>query len=157
MKNIASTVFTACFALMLSGCGPQDARAGLTLGGVDAPVPADWRFTDANKEIAIQVHTPYLVPHAVTIWCAQVDGQLYVGASAPQTKNWPGWVDENPDVRLRIGDNVYSVTLVPLDDPNVIAGVQAAYAAKYQLSARTGEAPPDVRYWHVVARRDTAA
>jgi hypothetical protein len=37
---------------------------------------------------------------------------------------------------------VYSVILVPLDDPNVIAGVQA-YAAKYQLSARTGEAPPD--------------
>lgn len=154
--NITSTILTACFALLLSGCGPQETRAGFLLSGVDAPVPADWRFTDDNKEIAIQVHTPYLIPHAVTIWCAQVDGQLYVGANAPQTKHWPGWVDKDPDVGLRIGDNVYAVRLVPLDDPNVTAEVQAAYGAKYQLTGRTGEAPPDVRYWHVVAQPDAS-
>ena len=150
--KITSSILAACLALLLSGCGPQETRAGFLLSGTDAPVPVDWRFTDDNKEIAIQVHTPYLIPHAVTIWCAQVDGQLYVGASAPQTKHWPGWVDKNPDVRLRIGDNVYTVKLVPLDDPNVSAGVQAAYAAKYQLTAKAGDPPPDVRYWHVVAR-----
>lgn len=155
--NITSTILAGCLALLLAGCGPQETRAGFLLGGADAPVPQDWRFTDENKEIAIQVHTPYLIPHAVTIWCAQVDGQLYLGASAPQTKRWPGWVDKNPDVRLRIGDNVYSVRLVPLDDPNVIAGVQAAYGAKYQLTGRTGEAPPEVRYWHVIARPDASA
>ncbi len=55
-----------------------------------------------------------------------------------QTKHWPGWVDDDPDVRLRIGDKAYAVRLVPLDDPNVIPGVQAAYAAKYQLSAPAG-------------------
>jgi len=156
--KITSTICAACLVLLLAaGCGPHDTRAGITLGGVETPVPADWRFTDDTKEIAVQVHTPYLIPHAVTIWCAQVDGQLYVGASNPQTKHWPGWVDDNPDVQLRIGDKAYAVRLVPLDDPNVIPGVQAAYAAKYQLSARAGEAPPEVRYWHVTARPDTAS
>ncbi len=155
--NITATTLAACFVLLLTGCGPQETRAGFLLGGVDAPVPADWRFTDDNKEIAIQVHTPYLIPHAVTIWCAQVDGQLYVGASAPQTKRWPGWVDKNPDVRVRIGDNVYAVRLAPLDDPNVIAGVQAAFGAKYQLTRRDGEAAPEVRYWHVIARPAASA
>ena len=115
--KITSTIFAACFVLLLAGCGPHDTRAGILLGGVDTPVPADWRFTDDDKEIAVQVHTPYLIPHAVTIWCAQVDGQLYVGASAPKTKHWPGWVDKNPDVHLRIGDKAYAVRLVPLDDP----------------------------------------
>jgi hypothetical protein len=65
-------------------------------------------------------------------------------------------VDKDPDVGLRIGDNVYAVRLVPLDDPNVTAEVQAAYGAKYQLTDRTGEAPPDVRYWHVVAQPDAS-
>ncbi|HTL00119.1 MAG TPA: DUF2255 family protein [Pseudomonadales bacterium] len=155
--KIRSTLFAACLAVMLAACSPHDTRAGILLGGDEAPVPADWRFTDDTKEIAVQVHTPYLIPHAVTIWCAQVDGQLYVAASNPKTKRWPGWVDDDPNVRLRIGDKTYPVRLVPLDDPNVVAGVQAAYAAKYQLTARTGEAPPDVRYWHVTARSDAAS
>lgn len=155
--KITSTMTAACLALLLAACSPHDTRAGILLGGEAAPVPADWRFTDDIKEIAVQVHTPYLIPHAVTIWCAQVDGQLYVGASSPKTKHWPGWVDADPDVRLRIGDNAYTVRLVPLDDPSVIAGVQAAYAAKYQLKARAGEAPPDVRYWHVIPRPEAAS
>ena len=154
--KFTSIVLAACITLLLAGCGPQDARAGFLLGGVETPIPADWRFTDATKEVAIQVHTPYLIPHAVTIWCAQVDGQLYVGANAPQTKHWPGWVDRNPDVRLRIGEQVFMVRLVPLDDPNVVAGVRAAYTAKYPLDGRDGEAMPDVRYWHVTARTDAA-
>ena len=91
-------------------------------------------------------------PHAVTIWCAQVDGQLFVGASAPQTKRWPGWVDRNPDVRLRIGEQIFAVRLVALDDATVIAQVQAAYAAKYQLAGRGGDGAPEVRYWRVSAR-----
>lgn len=155
--KIMSIVIAAGFALLLSGCGPQDTRAGFLLGGVETPIPPDWHFTDETKEIAIQVHTPYLIPHAVTIWCAQVDGQLYVAANAPQTKRWPGWVDNNPDVRLRIDDKVFMVRLVPLDDANAIAGVRAAYAAKYQLDGRDGEAMPDVRYWHVTARSDASA
>jgi hypothetical protein len=135
----------------LAGCGPEGQRAGFLLGGTEAPLPADWTFTDGIKEIAIQVHTPYLIPHAVTIWCAQVDNQLYVGASAPQTKHWPGWVDRDPNVRLRIGEQIYAARLVPVDDPDVIARLRAAYAAKYQLPASAASAMGEVRYWHVSA------
>ncbi len=116
-----TSLLAVCLALLLTGMRPARHARRISLGGVDAPVPTDWRFTDDNKEIAVQVHTPYLIPHAVTIWCAQVDGELYVGASAPKTKHWPGWVDDNPDVTLRIGENTYAVRLVPLDDPNVTA------------------------------------
>ena len=156
MKHVSIFAFVL-LALLSAGCGPQDARAGFLLSGVETPMPADWRFTDKIQQIAIQVHTPYLVPHAVTIWCAQVDGELYVGANAPQTKHWPGWVDRNPDVRLRIGEQIFAARLVPLDDASIIAQVQAAYAAKYKLNADAGNAMGEVRYWHVTARTTPTA
>jgi hypothetical protein len=140
MKPTSTISMGLLVLLLAAGCSPHDTRAGILLGGVETPVPADWHFTDDTKEITVQVHTPYLIPHAVTIWCAQVDGELYVGASNPTIKRWPGWVDDDPDVRLRIGDKAYAVRLVPLDDPNVLPAVQAAYAAKYQLGGRQGEA-----------------
>lgn len=155
MKHLTLSGFLL-IAVLTSGCSPDGRRAGLLLGGDEAPFPADWRFTDDFKEISIQVHTPYLIPHAVTIWCAQVNGQFYVGASRPTTKHWPGWVDTDPNVRLRIGDQVFSARLVPLDDANTIRQLQAAYAVKYQLPASTDGALPDVRYWQVVPRRDAA-
>lgn len=148
MRHIAVVSFVL-MAMLAAGCGPEGQRSGFLLSGKEAAFPTDWRFTDDIKEIAIQVHTPYLIPHAVTIWCAQVDGQLYVGASAPSTKHWPGWVDKNPDVRLRIGDAIYSARLVPVDDAAAIATVRAAYSTKYQLTGTPISAVPEVRYWHV--------
>ena len=147
----APVVAVIALAMLVGGCAPKDTRAGTTLQGTDATWPADWRFTDATKEIQIQVHTPFLIPHSVTIWCAEVDGELYVGASSPQKKWWPGWVDRNPDVRLSIDDKIYAAHLVPLDDADKLAQVRAAYAAKYQLNAAAGAAMGEVRYWHVVA------
>jgi hypothetical protein len=139
------------FAAVVGGCAPKDARSGISLSGSDAAWPADWRFTDATETIQIQVHTPYLIPHSVTIWCVEVDGELYVGASQPKTKHWPGWVDRDPDVRLSIDDKVYAAHLVPLDDADVTTKVRAAYAQKYHLNAAAGSAMGEVRYWHVVA------
>jgi len=150
VRRACVAAVVAC-ALLAVGCAPKDTRAGTTLSGSDAAWPADWRFTDATKEIQIQVHTPFLIPHSVTIWCAEVDGELYVGASSPQKKWWPGWVDRNPDVRLSIDDKIYAAHLVPLDDADKLAQVRAAYAAKYQLNAAAGAAMGEVRYWHVVA------
>ena len=141
-------------ATAVSGCfGPEAQRPGLRLRGeAVATRPADWSFTNDHKEIAVEVKTPYLVPHSVTIWCAEVDGELYIGARDPETKRWPGWVDRDPDVRLRIGSQVFEVELAPLEEANRIAQVRRAYAAKYDLPPATaGEGPP-IRYWRVEPR-----
>jgi hypothetical protein len=143
----------AITAALLAGCNPSDRRPGTWLTGEATAYPDDWSFTDAIKQIAIQVHTPYLIPHSVTIWCASLDGQLYVGASAPKTKRWPHWVDGNPDVRLGIAGKLYDVRLVPVDDEATTARLIAAYAEKYALPAgaqRSGK--PRARYWHVEPR-----
>ena len=138
----------------LIGCfAPDESRPGLRLRGeVVATPPSDWAFTDEHREIAVEVQTPYLLSHSITIWCAQLDGELYVGARDPETKRWPGWVDRDPDVRLGIGSRVYEVRLAKLEDADRIARLRQAYAAKYELPRTSeGEAPP-IRYWRVGAR-----
>lgn len=141
--------------VLLTGCEPSDRRPGLWLSGpVQETLPADWSFTRAHPEIFLEVSTPYLLPHSVTIWCAELDGTLYLGARAPETKRWPGWVDDDPDVRIKVAGDVYPVTLVPLTDPASIAAVAAAYSEKYDLSGGLagGEGTVSQRYWVVRPR-----
>ena len=140
--------------IAVSGCfGPEDQRPGLHIRGeVVAVPPSDWSFTNEHREIAVEVRTPYLLPHSVTIWCAEVEGKLYIGARDPDTKRWPGWADRYPDVRLQIGPQLFEVRLTPLDDAARIALVRRAYAAKYDLPrSAAGEGPP-IRYWRVESR-----
>ena len=150
MSGLLRVIVGVAVVGFLLACEPRDDQPGLWLGGNDSgTLPSDWAFTDDHREISVEVRTPYLIRHSVTIWCAQVEGTLYVGASAPDTKNWPGWVNDDPNVRLKIGDEIYSVRLDPLVDQAVIASVQQAYVQKYQLESMPGEA--GVRYWRVGA------
>ncbi len=141
--------------VLLAACEPSDRRPGLWLSGpVQQTLPADWSFTNEHPEIFLEVSTPYLLPHSVTIWCAELDGNLYLGARAPETKRWPGWVDDDPDVRIKVAGDVYPVTLEPLTESASITAAAAAYAAKYDLSGGLAGGDPAVgqRYWVVRPR-----
>jgi hypothetical protein len=138
--------------LVALGCvPPSDSRPGLWLSGSASELPDDWSFTDAHREIALEVSPPYLLAHSVTIWCVSLDGQLYVAARSPDDKRWPGWVASDPDVRLGIDDRLYETRLAMLGSEDEIERVYAAYAAKYELPPRTSESPP-MRYWRVEPR-----
>lgn len=163
MHSVVRAGIALIAVAVAAGClAPRDQRPGFHLSGEAAPVPADWSFSDQHRQIAVEVRTPYLIRHSVTIWCASLEGRLYLAARAPETKNWPGWVDRDPRVRLGIGERVYDVRLVPLDDPDEIAKIRRAYAAKYQLpdppaAPEPGSEPapePARRYWGVSARGD---
>jgi hypothetical protein len=151
MRTATGIILAALGALLLlTGCEPSDRTPGLWLRGeVVDPPPADWSFTDAHQEIFVEVATPYFLPHSVTIWCAQVHGQLFIGARDPDTKNWPGWLAQDRDIRLKIGPRVYPVSAVDVTDEDTLAAIRAAYAEKYALDPSVKR---DVRYWAVVPR-----
>jgi hypothetical protein len=143
-------------ALALCGCiDPSDRRPGTGLSGDAAAYPDDWSFTDAHTEIAVEVSGFLGLPHSVTIWCASLDGTLYLGARDPDTKRWPAWADANPDVRLKIGEQLYDVRLVPYDERgDTFERLMRAYAAKYHFpDPKPGDpSPPPTRYWRVTPR-----
>ena len=100
----------------------------------------------------MEVQTPYFIPHSVTIWCAQVDGKLFIGARDPESKNWPGWIDKNSDIRLQIDNDIYSVSASALSNEATLGTLGAAYAEKYSLPPPTDGAPSNMRYWAIVQR-----
>lgn len=140
-------------SLLLSACEPSDTRPGLWLSGEVEAFPSDWSFTDEFKLIAVQVATPYGLPHSITIWCVQVEGSLYIAASAPESKRWPGWVENDPDIKLKFGDRLFEGRLQRLNNTDEISPVSAAYAVKYQLTRDlTAAEGPGSRFWRVLAR-----
>jgi hypothetical protein len=138
-------------AISMTGCfGPEDRRPGMRLPGEVAETPSDWSFTKDFPEIAIEVRTPYFLPHSVTIASGMRDGNLFVGALDPESKNWPGWVDDDPEVRLGIGDRVYEVRLVPITDAAIIAQIREGSSAKSNPSPPPSDV--SIRFWQVEPR-----
>lgn len=150
-SRLCSAMLLVCVGALLVGCQPEDTRPGLWLSGEPAAYPEDWTFAHAYPEIALEVSTPYLLPHSITIWCAAMDGDLYIAAGRPETKNWPGWVDADPNVRIRVGDDLYEARLQPLQDEALIRRVMALQAKKYGFEMPSG--PTGTRYWVVAPRR----
>jgi hypothetical protein len=153
---VLAVVVAALIALRVAGLAPKDRRAGLWLPGerVETPV-TDWSFTDAFPEIYVQTRTTYLIPHSVTIQCAQVDGRLYIASfhwGGPR-RRWNQNVLRDPSVRLGIGERLYDQTAVPLTDQTEIETVFRAYTTKYPNWKRVSEQPlaerPTIYYWRI--------
>ena len=150
MSVLNRLVFILVSALLTAGCEPEDQTPGLWVSGTAREFPSDCRFTNGHREIALEVGTPYFIPHSITIWCAELDGELYVAAARPETKNWPGWVDDDPEVRLGIGDRIYEVKLVPITDASLIARIRRGASAKYNRAPPPGDVA--IRFWQVQPR-----
>ncbi len=154
MNAIARMAMAIALVASIAACiDPKDQRPGLRLRGeLVSETPADWSFANEYREIALELRTPHRLPHSITIWCAAAGEQLYVAARNPQEKRWPGWVERDPNARLRIGGKIYEVKLSVLADSHQIRAARRAYAAKYDLpDPRPGVGPP-MRYWRVDPR-----
>jgi hypothetical protein len=65
----------------------------------------------------------------VTIWCAVYNGNLYVTSNPG--KQWNEDIMRDPHVRLKIGDQLYDRTLLPINDPAEKAAVLEVKGKKY--------------------------
>jgi hypothetical protein len=139
--------------LVSVACQPRDERPGLWLSGEPAEDKvADWSFTDEIQEVFIETRPWYGIPHSTTIWCATLDGALYVGSYGDETKSWERNIERDPEARLSIGGRIYDVSLVPVTDDERIRALDAAYASKYDMVEVFGEEVPDWRYYRVAQR-----
>jgi hypothetical protein len=158
MKRLVKAVgaILVCLILLLvvlriTGFGPHDRIPGLWLKGnvVSTPV-TDWSFTENIPVIQIQTQTWYLLPHSVNINCLVYNSQLYLVSVFPAgtTHGWNDNVMRNPNVRLKIGDQIYDRTLSLVADAAEQEGLLQARHKKYpQLRI---PANPTIQVFHVV-------
>ena len=141
-------------------CQPKDERPGLWLRGEPAEAEvSDWSFTDGIQEIFIETRPWYGIPHSTTIWCATLDGALYVGSYGDEKKAWEQNVERDPEARASIGGRLYDVRLAPVTGDERVRALDAVYESKYDMVEVFGEAVPAWRYYRVAPRgpQDRAA
>lgn len=156
---IVIIVVLALITLRAVGLPPKDQRPGLWLTGdlVTTPI-GDWSFTNAIPEVQVQTQSWYLLPHSVTTQCVTLDGQLFIASfdfGGPR-RLWNRNVERNPQIRIKIGNQLFDRQVVPLTDSGEIARVLQAYVKKYdswnkmfQSPEPNASKPPAVHYWRL--------
>ena len=137
--GVIVALFILLVVLRITGFPPTVFGAGLWLSGHPVTTPVtDWSFADNYQTVEIQTDAWYLLPHSVTIWCVTYNGQLYLASlvpnGAPQYplgRQWNRNVARDPHVRVKIGDNLYDVTLTYVTDPAEHDAVVRSYLKKY--------------------------
>jgi hypothetical protein len=150
--NSVLTVLVAGGLVLSLACQPEDERPGLHLSGTPATEPAtDWRFTDEIEEIFIETRTRYLLRHSTTIWCAELDGELYIGSYGDEVKFWEKNASRDSRARLRIDDVIHDVTVTPVSSQELIRTLDDRYAEKYDMEEVFGDDLPAWRYYSIAS------
>jgi hypothetical protein len=142
MKSPRPTLLVLCFALAitLTACGPLGPIPGGALRGARANQPPTSWIDYADVE-QIQLESRPLDPYSVNTWCGVYAERLYVptsmilGADDPMERTWVKNVLDDPDVRVRIGDIVYPLRAVRVEDEKELLAVRQVLLAKYEIES----------------------
>ncbi|MCY3838847.1 MAG: DUF2255 family protein [Gammaproteobacteria bacterium] len=123
-------LFLAMIAMLVAaGCEPMFVFAGGALGGTERPMPSDWGFTKDFD--TVQIETRPTDPYSVNVWGVSVNRHFYVAASDASEATWARAIQAEPQVRLRVGDDIYPLLAKRTEDPQELADVTDAYIDKY--------------------------
>lgn len=130
---------------------PIGPLAGKRLSGEERPFPSDWAFSDAHPYCFFE--TRQAAPHSVTTICFVVNGKLIVPSLNAPEKNWPHYVMEDPNVRVKVGAFVYPARAGRITDFSQ-EEVRAAILGKYpDFADRIPETLPDTTWLFELAQR----
>ena len=145
--------------VLLSACEPQDRRPGMWLSGNVVAPPADWRFVGDHPEIFVETRPWYGIPFSVTTVIGTRNGKLYVPSiyeeemSFPGSKYWNSVIAKDPYVRLKIGEDLYEMKAILVQDAAEFQEGVGALADKYD-SWRGWMEDPDSGPHFVIIRMD---
>ena len=137
LLSIIGLLILTYLYLAFIGVEPKDRRPGTLISGEETALPADLSFVDEVNEITLETRPWYGIPFSVTAVIAAHDGHLYVPSlydspqAFPGTKYWNKVVAKDPNVRLRVGDAIYRMTIAPVSDEQEFQAVFAAFGEKF--------------------------
>lgn len=107
-----SSLFVALVAL--SGCGePLFVLPGGALSGTVMPAPTNWNFSNAFE--TVQLETRPDDPYSVNVWGMGSQRTFFVASGDGMESAWAQHIAADPNVRLRLGDEVYELRAVRAD------------------------------------------
>jgi hypothetical protein len=104
--------------LLLASCWQSDHGE---LEGHAAPVPADFRFLGARAPCYLEVGSDEL--RSIRVNCFHIEGNLHIHSNRfarfPRLRgeSWVEALRREPQARVSIAGNIYSVRGTPFDDP----------------------------------------
>lgn len=144
-------VFATAWLLIASipGCsGPTVLVPGGALEGTTTPVPAEWSFTDEVS--TVQLETRPADPYSVNIWVIALGPSLYVHAGTNRSA-WVEHMEADPNVRLRVGEEIYELTAARVTEQGELDRFADAYERKYDRRPRN-ETVAEVYLYRLTAR-----
>ncbi len=141
MKSVVGAliaILVAAYAyLAFVGVEPADRRPGTLLAGTEQPLPMDLSFLDAAMEVELETRPWFGIPFSVTVVVARDENAIYVPSlydaaqPFPGTKYWNHVVAANPNVRLRVEETLYPLSITPVMDQTEFRAAFAALGRKY--------------------------
>lgn len=124
---------------------PCDRTPGVYLWGTEVAEPvSDWSMANQVPLCQVQVSTA-LLPQALNLNCwADDKGVLYLSCGGCAEKRWSNAAVANNQGRLRVGSNVYPVTLTRVMDATEL---DAAWKARAVKVGGGGDATRPADWW----------
>ncbi len=143
------------------GCiEPKDRRPGMRLNGdVVSEAVTDWSFSDEFQEVFLETKTWYGIPHSVTTVCAGQGDKLYVPSVYFEggewgDKFWNANVEADSRVRMKLGEKIYPLEAVVVEDAAEIEAALGALMAKYPFWKEQLSKPVEERFDMAIVRMD---
>ena len=115
-------------ALALGCGGPVWMLPGGALSGDVRPAPEDWSAMDQE---VVQLEVRPRDPYSVNVWGVGLGASYYVAAGRGGESAWATAIEEDADVRLRVGGGVYELRASRIEDEPERERFLAALREKY--------------------------
>lgn len=114
--------------LLVMGCAEYLPISSGALEGRVLPLPA--ALDRITQDKIIQLETSASEAYSVNLWVVEVMGYLHVFAGDNKAA-WVEHIEQNRNVRLRSGDEIFELEADRVADPEIFALFSAAWEAKY--------------------------
>ena len=135
--------------LLSSGCAEYLPISSGALKGVLASIPQQWEGVADDK--IVQFETQAGEAYSVNLWVVEVSGFLHVFAGDNRA-NWVEDIEQNANVRLRAGNEIYELEAQRVSDADVFERIAQAWEAKYGSRPRN-ENVTETYLYRLQARR----
>lgn len=125
MRRLIQTLVLVASTLLLTACdGPLPFMASGELSGNVVEAPATWQLAEDSG--LAQLETNPEDPYSINLTYVQLDGRLYAYAGDTRT-HWVKHIENNPLVRIRVGDTIYPAQAQRVNDEDELAKFAAVW------------------------------